>query len=76
MDAVAATQQWPATGMNADRYAYILAVGGDGSLMNRLKRVKNAETVYTGLRKTGGSNWRCEPDAIYAAFEDILTDGE
>jgi trehalose 6-phosphate synthase complex regulatory subunit len=76
MDAIAGAQQWPTPGMDADRYAYILAVGSDGSLMNRLKRVKNAETVYTGLRKTGGSNWRCEPEAIYAAFEDILTDRE
>jgi hypothetical protein len=76
MDAVAGTQQWPTPGMDADRYAYILAVGGDGSLMNQLKRVKNAETVYTGSRKTGGSNWRCDPEAIYATFEEILADGE
>lgn len=68
------TQQWPTPNMDIEQYSYILAVGSDGSLMNRLKRVKNAETVYTGLRKTGGSNWRCEPEEIYRAFEEILSE--
>ncbi|CCA66498.1 related to alpha,alpha-trehalose-phosphate synthase, 115 KD subunit [Serendipita indica DSM 11827] len=64
---------WPTPDMgDILRYEYILAVGGDESLMNRLKRVKNAETIYTGVRQTGGSNWRCEPDRIYGALEEIL----
>lgn len=74
LDATVGTQQWPTPGMDAEQYTYILAVGSDGSLMNRLKRIKNAETVYTGLRMTGGSNWRCEPEEIYRAFEEILSD--
>ncbi|KAG8760617.1 hypothetical protein FRC14_002463 [Serendipita sp. 396] len=64
---------WPTPDMGeTERFEYILAVGSDESLMNRLKRVKNAETIYTGLRKSGGSNWRCGPEAIYEAFDAIL----
>jgi len=68
--------QWPTPGMDTDRYAYIVAVGSDSSLMSRMRRIKNAETVYTGPRKTGGSNWSCEPEALYAAFNEILADRE
>ncbi|PVG00095.1 hypothetical protein CPB86DRAFT_813377 [Serendipita vermifera] len=66
---------WPTPEMgNIDNYEYILAVGGDDSLMNRLKRIEKAETVYTGLRKSGGSKWRCEPEHIYEAIDFIIRD--
>ncbi|KAG8835268.1 hypothetical protein FRC17_004575 [Serendipita sp. 399] len=64
---------WPTPDMGeTERFEYILAISSDESLMSRLKRVKNAETIYTGLRKSGGSNWRCGPEGIYEAFEAIL----
>jgi len=67
------TSPWPTQDMGeVNRFEYILAVGSDESLMNRLKRLRNAETVYTGLRKTGGSNWRCDPDAVYRDLEEIV----
>jgi hypothetical protein len=64
---------WPTPEMgNIDNYEYILAIGADDSLMNRLKRIEKAETVYTGLRKSGGSKWRCEPEHIYEALDAII----
>ena len=47
------TTTWPTSEMSEiNRFEYILAIGSDESLMNRLKRIANAETVYTGLRKS------------------------
>lgn len=67
------TFSWPTPDMgDASRFEYILAIGSDDSLMNRLKRLDNAETVYTGVGKSGGSNWRLEPEKVCEALQSIL----
>lgn len=67
------TSSWPTNDMGElKRFEYVLAIGSDESLMNRLKRVETVETVYTGLRKSGGGNWKSSPDWIYQDLEQIL----
>lgn len=67
------TPAWPSPEMGGtNRYELILAISGDSSLMSRLKKAENTVTIYTGVRKSGGSKWRCEPEDIYKAFEEIL----
>jgi len=69
---------WPSAdldvggGIASGYYELILAVSSDESLMSRLKKADNAVTIYTGARKSGGSKWRCEPEDIYKAFEEVL----
>lgn len=75
VSAASMERSWPTSEMgDSSRCDYILAVSSDDSLMNRLKRLSNAETVYTGYRMSGGSKWKLEADRVCEALEAILDD--
>lgn len=57
--------------LHAERFDLILTIGSDESLINRMKRLPNAETIYTGSRKSGAS-WRLDPANLYAVLEQVV----
>ena len=57
--------------VHAGRFDLILTIGSDESLINRIKRLPNAETIYTGSRKSGAS-WRLDPANLYAVLEQLI----
>jgi hypothetical protein len=60
--------------VHAGRFDLILTIGSDESLINRMKRLPNAETIYTGNRRSGAS-WRLEPANLYAVLEQMIGTG-
>jgi len=58
--------------VHAARFDFILTIGSDESLINRMTRLPNAETIYTGTRKSGAS-WRLDPINLYAVLEHMIT---
>lgn len=57
--------------VHAGRFDLILTIGSDESLIHRMKRLPNAETIYTGSRRSGAS-WRLGPANLYAVLEQMI----